>query len=748
VRWPWPFGPGSLDAHGRTFLGVGKGDALGPEDKTRMLATFRTKTAAAYGYAAGDAVLTLEVHERMKAQDRAIYGAFGWADETTPPMKATVGGRAAQFLIEAARRAAAGSAALATGRGLKGLMRKGGLARFRGDRAYSRFGEQAGRVHGGLNFSRTPTRLWHEAPGMIRDVDMSGCYNRILAGMDVYWGRPVVHEPGRNVLTLHEAAEYAARHAAPDAWYLRVTGDLGAGLNALIPSSIAAVTSANYRRRKPGHIPGGGKLFSRRIESGVVTDATWTMIRALPDAVRPDYERLRVDSLVFYPSILAAADGPAYDRLVERHRADGLPWEAELDLEAFQRRIVEHLDDDFVTHRFPIGEYARRVGDLRRQARRDHGKGSGPDLAWKLLGNTMYGVLASEHLATNNVVAANYILAAARARAFALIMALNGLQVITDGCSYRRDQVPACTYAECLRLQPDYPIRRAEAGSAIPFLDPAAVPSDDAAFAAWYTAHARAFFEAAGPEYGEFFDATAPEHKRDCDALACDGGGNYTKYHLGADGSWEVAEMAMRGYGKASKDILNDWILRTYPGDDLTDLPPVTEDENRLKVPEAKAAARKALRQGSPAVVLPLGLPHRKVRAYKALKPSAFVFQSPAQLKALVGQVERFARKTGCGLEGLALRRGYGGRRGGSIAAVAAAIYDHIQAGGRDLTKLLHLGRLGHGLEETSTARLAQARSLRAAAEAEQSGAINAGAAGDDLAAAIIYTRADCRLLE
>ena len=90
-------------------------------------------------------------------------------------------------------------------------------------------------------------------------------------------------------------------------------------------------------------------------------------------------------------------------------------------------------------------------------------------------------------------------------------------------------------------------------------------------------------------------------------------------------------------------------------------------------------------------------------------------------------------------------RRGYGGRRGGSIAAVADACYDHIQAGGRDLTRLLHLGRLGPALEETAGTRREQARSLREAAEAEESGAI---AAGDDLAAAIVYTGADRRLLE
>ena len=742
-----PFGGGSLEALSRTFLGLGKGQAIVPADKAGMLAAFHTKPAEAYGYAARDAVLTLRVHERMQEEDRAIYAAFGWEDAQAPPMKATLGGRAAQFLVEATRRSAAGSDALGEGRGLKALMRKGGLARFRGDRAYSRFGEQAGRAHGGLNFSRTPTRPWHEAPGMIRDVDMSGCYNRTLSDMDAYWGRPAVFEPGRRVLTLAEAVDLVARHAAPDAWYVRVTGDLAAGPNALIPSSTEAVTSANFRRRKPGHAPGGGKLFSRRIESGVVTHATWLIIRALPEDIGREYERLRVDSLVFYPAALAAADGQAYDRLVQRLGDSDLPWAAELDLEGLMVRVEEHLDADFVSYRFPIRAFAGPIGDFRRRAQAEHGKGSGPDLAWKQLGNTMYGVLASEHKATGNVVAANVILAAARARAFALMMALNGLQVITDGCTYRRDQVPACTYAECLRLRPDYPLRRAEAGSPIPFLDPADVPADEAAFAPWLTARTCAFFEVDGPEYVDFFAATAPAHKPDCDALACDGGGNYAKFRRGADGTWEAGDAAMRGYGKGSKAELRVWMLRAYPGDDVKGLPPVTEDEPLLKVADAKAAALGALRHGAEAVVLPLGMPSRAVRAYKALKPSAFVFRDPGQLKVLTRQVERFTRATGCGLEALALRRGYRDRPEGSFTWLAEAVDDHIQSGGRDLTKLLHLDRPGPAVEEAAAARKSLAQSLRVRAVTDLRDAIDAGAVDDGLAAAIIYPRADRRLL-
>src|SRR6478609_11218157 len=108
----------------------------------------------------------------------------------------------------------------------------------------------------------------------------------------------------------------------------------------------------------------------------------------------------------------------------------------------------------------------------------------------------MYGFSASRYLVTNNVVCANVITATARALAFAMQMSLNGIQVITDGCTYRRDQVPRATFADCLGQDADYPIRRAESG--IAFHAPEHVPEDDTTFTAWYRQHAKDFFGVSG----------------------------------------------------------------------------------------------------------------------------------------------------------------------------------------------------------------------------------------------------------
>jgi hypothetical protein len=750
-----PFGTATLDRLSRTFLGLPKPDALDEGDKQDMLRAFREKTAKAYGYAIADAVNTLLVHEQMLERDREIYSSFGVADGEIPSMKATLGSRVVQFLSLMSRESAAGSEVLKTDRALRRLMRKGGRATFGGERAASRFGFQAGQVHGGLNFSRSPTRFWHEAEGMLRDVDMSGCYTSIISGIDVYWGRPVVHEPGNRAITLLQAVRLLADCCDPDAWYIRVTGDIREGHNTLIPSTAGAITSANYRRMKPqGPDPEGARLFSGRIESGVVTHATWRMIRAMPPALRGEYERLSAESLVFYPRKLVAGGGAEYDRLLSSLGQEPLPWGGTLDLDVLTKTAVEPLDADYISLRFRIGGLARSMAESRRRAKLERGKGSGMDLAWKHQANTMYGVLAGRHFATGNAVAGNVITSSGRAGAFALINALNGIQVITDGCTYRRDQVPACTFAECLELQPDYSLRRAEAGGPIPFIDPADVPVDDGEFTTWYRSHARRFFGVDEAAPGETFGLHDLEHKAtpnrpSFDALACDGGNFYLKCSRSPDGSWDVHDMSMRGHGPSSKEGLKGWILETYPADRMESLPPITQDRVFLKAGEAKERARRCLKGGVAAVVMPLGHHDRKVLSYQAIRLSAFVCRDPKQWKALKRQFERLEHATGCGLEVLALRRGYRDRPARSLVAIASEIYDRIRAGERDLCKGMHLTRPSRAVEEATAGRRAEVERLRDEAWADLFDRIACESRDpDSLTAAVLCTNPEAPWLD
>jgi hypothetical protein len=168
-----PFGSASLDRHCQTFLGFGKSPAVSQKEKERMLDTFATKPADAYGYALADAVNTLLVYEAMHEKHEQVYHSFG-VDKNIPDFPPTMGSRVSRFVLEVLARYCQESENLSRPGALKRLLRRGGAHLFIDNPRASRYGVQTGGTHGGLLLSRSPTCFWHEAPGQLRDVDMSG----------------------------------------------------------------------------------------------------------------------------------------------------------------------------------------------------------------------------------------------------------------------------------------------------------------------------------------------------------------------------------------------------------------------------------------------------------------------------------------------------------------------------------------------------------------------------------------------
>jgi len=78
---------------------------------------------------------------------------------------------------------------------------------------------------------------------------------------------------------------------------------------------------------------------------------------------------------------------------------------------------------------------------------------------YKIFINTIYGVLASQFLTTNNPVAANYITSTARCATWMMNNALNGCQSITDGSTFSWGHVPVgLSFKGILKANPDYPL--------------------------------------------------------------------------------------------------------------------------------------------------------------------------------------------------------------------------------------------------------------------------------------------------
>jgi hypothetical protein len=741
------FGKRSLDDLARSFLGVGKLEELGQADKQDMLNSFQRDPERAYAYALLDAVLALLLEEQMREEDARMYKMLGFEEAEVPPLKPTLGSRVTETIVRSIARAAAGSIELSQkgkplldGRPGKVGMNKIKRLLARGSGALlaapggSRFGMQTADVHGGLLFTRSPTRFFDKAPEQFRDVDLSGCYAAVIAGLSLYAGAPVVFEPGSRMMRLREAIKLVEKHAAgPDAWVMKVSGAIPAGLNVLIPSTRGALTHANYKSRAAkkrakstrhgsaydwpydgGKDARGSSLYTDVIEAGIVAWATWLMIQALPRSLRKQYEALEVETVLLYPRKLVADSGPDYDALSARSQARPISWRSEIDLDILQKVVTDTLDDH-VALRFNLGDLAQRLSDFRRQAKEEYGKGSGAELSWKQHVNSLYGVLASRHLITNNVVCANVITATSRALAYAMQLSLNGYQVITDGCTYRRDQTPSCTYQECLERCPEYPIRRPE--GEFPFLDPSEVPQDDDAYTAWYAEHVKNFFNVSGEEYDRLFGLHRLEHKLcgdppspSYDAQCWDGSANYIKLQSRGHG-WEVADHKARSFSREAKEVVARWILRTYPADTYVGPPPVTESRALLSFQEACQVARKAFdvllevryedefgeQPVAPTVplrvYLPLGLERRRPQSYKVIRPKAFLFRTPQQESKFTRASEKFTSCYGTGLEALALRRTWRGRRQGSIINIAEEIYRLIRAHEDNPTKALNLTR-------------------------------------------------------
>ena len=463
------------------------------------------------------------------------------------------------------------------------------------------------------------------------------------------------------------------------------------------------MTCENYReqrRRKMAGKPDRTKsrLFTKQIESGIVTADLWGLIQAMPEAVRLDYEALDAESLVFYPRALIATDGGHYDRLCQELGSTLVPWRSSIDFARKRKTTDEDWSAANVSLSFALGSFTEQIGEFRRQAREASGhRKHGEEQNWKLLANSLYGTLASAFFPVGNVVAANQITAAVRPAAYAMIQALNGFQVVTDGCTYRRDQIPAVLFAECLRLQDDYPICRAAEGGKIPFLKPEEVPENNAEFAVWFKAHVQTFFAQAAVPTVERFDFEHKEHggRTTFDALACDGAANDVKFALcPRSGRWIYLDSSRRGFSIKSKRRIATWILKNLPEDRVKRVPPLGLNTKLLGVDDAVRAARKSLRRGARGrVVVPLGFERISVNRYKPIRLSAFLFDNEANWRLISRQVKNFEKKHHLGLEALVFRRSYGPRLQGSIHYLLKQMAEQIRSGSRDLPKKFHLSR-------------------------------------------------------
>ena len=337
----------------------------------------------------------------------------------------------------------------------------------------NQFGIVPSSVVGGLLFSRTAKES--VIKGNLFDLDLKSCYATALTSMSLYLGQPTHLTFKYDKPTIKQVVDLIHQREIPkDAWMLRVSGMLDKAVNTLILSdsnfdNSKCILSDNKRyamptdidleaenlnlidAEKPSEPTAISKILIKLINHGVLTEATLTALSDLPPKLFEEFLNLKADAIIYYnPSTYCYST----EELIEKR--SNLPTHTieELLTENLQKSTITKLSGDNACLVFPISKYYKQVADLRAKMKK---AGDPVQEIFKLVLNSTYGILASLVMKVNNPIGANWITSCARAAAWRMTNALNGLNPITDGTAVNNKTIPfGMTFHEVLKKYPDY----------------------------------------------------------------------------------------------------------------------------------------------------------------------------------------------------------------------------------------------------------------------------------------------------
>ena len=339
------------------------------------------------------------------------------------------------------------------------------------------YGNDYGRVPlstvGGLLYTRMVQKAL--IIGLLLDLDLSSCYATSLTQMSLYIGEPVLSTYHFNKPKLKEVIEELNEiNVAKDGWFVRASGKLDKAINTLVLSDLAykkdkhiLEDSKRYAYEEniddekdtvnlidSGKVPepnDNSKLFSKKINHGIITQATLTTINDLPDEWIEEYLNLEVDCVVYYHPDYT------FETLAKANNAKtflpGNPVVEEMGkgcLKVVSRQVYKNN----VCVKFPLADYYTEVKEIRKKLK--DAKVPIQEI-YKLILNSTYGILASMVMHSNNPVASNWITSCARGAAWRMTLSLNGFNPITDGSSFNWKNIPlGKTLKDILSVNPEY----------------------------------------------------------------------------------------------------------------------------------------------------------------------------------------------------------------------------------------------------------------------------------------------------
>jgi hypothetical protein len=309
-----------------------------------------------------------------------------------------------------------------------------------------------GLIQGGRAKNEKPTFTCLKEP--VADIDISGAYASLLLAMSFPVGLPSFYYRYRNTkqkpITLGTWLEKTKGQLIPRLWVAVVTGSLSFN-QTLIPSKLCDPLDIGeeFDPEEP-KIDADFRLYTKEIINGVITSDVMEVL-SLQCSSRELSEILKLPlvSACFYSS--------------ENMSESAADWNDSL------KANIEQSSNDISTvfgdngseltadirsrqwFKLPLREFLQPYTNKRKEYKslmKQEVKGTAvyeslnaQQTAMKLVGNVLYGAIASGYFSIGNVVVANNITAGVRCFVWMTAVALNLYQSITDGGAYPINRV-------------------------------------------------------------------------------------------------------------------------------------------------------------------------------------------------------------------------------------------------------------------------------------------------------------------
>jgi hypothetical protein len=266
-----------------------------------------------------------------------------------------------------------------------------------------------GKIHGGRCHNNNPFIRYDDKA--IADYDLAGAYSSIMQQLPFFTGKPWLYNGVNENLSL---GEWKRRHLHDfDNWHYTIyvsTDDLLDYEQDFLVSWINASSNKHRMKNDKGetvYIPiadystGECRLYKREVVNCPITSDTIKWIDSLSKPVREDlYNKLIVKSAIGY-----------------KRSGKDKEWKS--------INLGELLINPLKEKRAYYKKLYKQTGDSKYNSMQE---------LYKLVINTVYGVMCSRHFITSNVVVANQITQAIRLGMYLMEKGLNLQGSITDGC--------------------------------------------------------------------------------------------------------------------------------------------------------------------------------------------------------------------------------------------------------------------------------------------------------------------------